>query len=271
MMARQFHFDPTGSSHLAGRLRVGQGRLMRWVLLFLSLLWASTASAEPVRVFAAASLKTALDAAAAEWTGGTVSLSYAGSGAVARQVAAGAPADIVVLAHADWMKWLDAQGVLGTDPVILAGNTLAVIGQVGDAELALTPEDIAARLGRDGRLAMGDLRAVPAAIYGQEALVALGLWDGVAARIAQADNVRNAMAFVARGEAPLGIAYASDALAEPRVAIVAKLPSNIHAPIVYPAATTAFAQPIAQEFLAFLQSPVGQSVFRTAGLQEPPK
>jgi len=243
---------------------------MRWVFLFISLLWASMASSDTVRVFAAASLKTALDAAAAEWTGGEVSLSYAGSGAVARQVAAGAPADIVILAHADWMDWLNAQGVLGAGPVIVASNALVVIGRVGDPELALTPQDFAARLGRDGRLAMGDLRAVPAGIYGKEALEALGLWDDVSNRVAQADNVRNAMAFVARGEAPLGIVYASDAVAEPRVAVVAYLPDDTHSPIVYPAAITKMTRPIAQQFLTFLQSPRGQKVFRSVGLREAP-
>ena len=269
MMARPFHFDPRAFWHLAGRWRVGQGHAMRWFLLILSLLWAGAASAEPVRVFAAASLKTALDAAAAEWTGGEVVLSYAGSGTVARQVAAGAPADIVVLAHADWMEWLDVQGVLGAAPVIIASNTLVVIGRVGADDLDLTPQAFAARLGVDGRLAMGDLRAVPAGIYGQEALVALGLWDGVTMRIAQADNVRNAMAFVARGEAPLGIVYASDAVAEPRVAIVADLPSDAHTPIVYPAATTTSAGPMAKEFMHFLQSPMGRNLFREAGLRDP--
>lgn len=244
---------------------------MRWVLLFISLLWANAAQAETVRVFAAASLRTALDAAAGGWDGGEVSLSYAGSGAVARQVASGAPADIVVLAHADWMEWLDAQGALGGAPVVLAGNTLVVIGPRGSAALELTPEDLAARLGKDGRLAMGDLRAVPAGIYGQEALIALGLWEGVAGRVAQADNVRTAMAYVAQGEAPLGIVYASDAKADARVNIVAPLSATTHTPIVYPAALTATASPLAQEFLTYLQSPEGQQVFRAAGLTEPPQ
>jgi molybdate transport system substrate-binding protein len=244
---------------------------MRWALLLSCLLWTSGATAETVRVFAAASLKTALDAAAVAWTEGSVTLSYAGSGAVARQVAAGAPADIVILAHTDWMDWLADQGALAAAPVVLAGNTLVVIGPQGAAPLPLTPAAFAARLGPEGRLAMGDLRAVPAGLYGREALEALGLWDGVAARVAQADNVRGAMAFVARAEAPLGIVYGSDATAEPRVRIVAELPAESHTPILYPAALTRDARTEAAGFLAFLQAPGGQHLLRAHGLREPPQ
>lgn len=244
---------------------------MRWVLLLSCLLWASGAGAETVRVFAAASLKTALDTAAAAWTDGSVSLSYAGSGAVARQVAAGAPVDIVILAHADWMDWLSDQGVLAGAPVVLASNTLVVIGPQGAAPLLLKPDAFAARLGPEGRLAMGDLRAVPAGLYGSEALRALSLWEGVVQRVAQADNVRAAMAFVARSEAPLGIVYGSDALAEPRVSIVAELPAESHSPILYPAALTRDAGPEAAAFLAFLQAPDGQRILQAQGLREPPQ
>lgn len=241
------------------------------VLIFLWLFVAAAPlGAEPLRVFAAASLKTALDEIAKGWDD-PVSLSYAGSGALARQVAAGAPADVVVLASTDWMIWLEEQGVVVPPSQALAGNTLVVIGRAGAPPVALQPAAMLEALGDQGRLVLGDIRAVPAGVYAAEALHALGLWSTVESRIAQADNVRAAMAFVARGEAPLGIVYASDALAEPRVDVLAAIPSESHAPILYPAAITSGAGATARAFLDYLASAQARDVFRAHGFTEPPQ
>ncbi len=221
------------------------------------LLAAGPARAEPLVVFAAASLKEPMDALAAEF--GDAVVSYGGSGVLARQAMAGAPADVIVLAHPQWM---DALGDRAQDRVDLLGNRLVLIGAEGPP-VPLTPEGIAAALG-EGRLAMGLTQAVPAGQYGAEALRNLDLWDGVADQLAEVDSVRAALVLVARGEAPLGITYATDAHADPNVAIRAEFPATSHAPIIYPAARLSDA-PRAADFLALLTGPIGREVFETAG------
>ena len=249
---------------------MGTGRLVRRLaplLLALALLPGS-ARAEPVVVFAAASLKDALEDAAAAWerdTGGEVALSFAGSAALARQIEAGAPADLFVSANEDWMDRLEAEGLIrpGTRRD-LASNRLVLIAH-GAAEPQEIGPDLLEALG-DGRLAMALVDAVPAGIYGREALSSLGLWEAMAPRIAQADNVRAALALVARGEAPLGVVYATDARAEPRVSVVATFPESSHAPITYPAAVTAESDhPDARALLDHLASPAGRAAFRRRG------
>lgn len=199
------------------------------------------AAADQVVVFAAASMKTALDEVATRWqaqTGHRVVLSYGGSGALARQIIAGAPADLFLSAAPDWMDAVEAEGMLvpGTRRDLL-GNRLVLVAHGADA----APVDIAgradltARLG-DGKLAMALVDAVPAGQYGRAALQALGQWQAVAPQVAQADNVRAALALVATGEAPLGIVYATDASASSAVTVVATFPAESHPPITYPAA-----------------------------------
>lgn len=218
----------------------------RTILLGAPALSATPALAQgAVRVFAAASLKPALDAIAAGW-GAPVSLTYAGSGTVARQVAAGAPADVVILAAADWMDWLAARARLGPRRVV-ARNALVFAGRAGSAPLALTPQAVAVRLGQ-GRLAMGDPLSVPAGRYGAQALRALNLWTALEARLLLTENVRAALAYVARGDVPLGLVYRSDAAA-PGVATVAAVPASAHDAIVYPGAAALDAAPQAQAFL----------------------
>lgn len=199
------------------------------------------AKADDVVVFAAASLKTALDEVAADWmaaTGHRVTISYAGSGALAQQILQGAPADIFISAAEEWMDKVEEAGAVvpGTRTDLL-GNTLVLVSHGRDA----TPVDIAPDfdlegLLRDGRLAMALVDAVPAGQYGKAALTSLGVWDAVAPSVAQADNVRAALALVAAGEAPYGIVYATDATAEDNVTVVGTFPENSHPPIVYPAA-----------------------------------
>lgn len=236
-------------------------------------------AAETLTVFAAASLKTALDEVARDYgakTGVAVSLSYAGSSALARQIQYGAPAQVFISANAAWMDDLEARGLLapGTRRNLLS-NRLVLIAPAGSAtRLNLVPgADLAGALG-NGRLAMALVEAVPAGIYGREALVRLGLWDSVSDRIAQADNVRAALRLVALGEAPLGIVYATDALPEPRVAVLSEIDPALHAAIVYPAAILREGDSApARAFLAYLGGPEAGAVFLRHGfrLAEPPR
>ncbi len=224
-----------------------------------------------VTVFAAASLKNALDDAAALWksrTGEDVSISYAASFPLARQIEAGAPADIFIGADAQSMDYLAAKKLIATETrKNLLGNELVLVAPKSAAadKVELTPAGVAAALG-DGRLSMGDPASVPAGIYGKEALTKLGIWDGVQAHLAQADNVRSALLYVSRGETPLGIVYATDANAAPDVKIVARFPENSHAPVVYPIALTATARGDApQRLLAFLEGPEAAKSFAKQG------
>lgn len=239
------------------------------------------AAAGDLSVFAAASLKTALDRITdgfTEETGHQVAVSYAGTSALARQIAHGAPADIFIAANADWMDYLEAEGLVAPGSRFdLVGNTLVLIAHGADAEpLEIAPGmALADRLG-DSRLAMAFVDAVPAGIYGKAALQTLGVWEEVSGQVAQADNVRAALALVATGEAPLGIVYASDvhannahasnAEAGDAVSIIGRFPEGSHPPITYPAAATADSgNPLNQPFLEHLRSARSQAVFADEG------
>ena len=229
------------------------------------------AASEDVVVFAAASLKTALDAVATEWmaeTGHRVTLSYAGSNALARQILQGAPADIFVSAAVNWMDAVEAEGLVvdGTRIDVL-GNTLVLVAHGRGAEpVDIGPGfDLAGRLG-DERLAMALVDAVPAGQYGKAALESLGVWDTVAPLVAQTDNVRAALALVSTGEAPYGIVYATDAAAEDDVSIVGTFPADSHPPIRYPAALLTGATDAAdRDFLAALRSEAARAIFAAQG------
>ncbi len=234
--------------------------------------WTVPAAPAPVDsdvlVFAAASLKTALDDVAREWrttTGTRPVISYAGTSTLARQIVGGAPADMFVSANREWMDLLDGKGLIRRETRRdLVGNRLVLIAH-GPKAATVEIAGLGRRL-RDGRLAMALVDAVPAGIYGRQALTALGIWDAVAPRVAQADNVRAALAFVARGEAPFGIVYATDAAASNAVSITAVFPPASHQPIVYPAAMTAGdAGPAAEAFFAHLFSAPARLVFRRHG------
>lgn len=243
------------------------------------LLTPAFARADPV-VFAAASLKEALDAAAdafaRERGGPRPVLSYAASSALARQIEQGAPADLFVSADRDWMDHLERGGLLraGTRAT-LASNRLVLIGpSAGPAQARRLAPGVALAdaLGPGGRLAVGDVAAVPAGRYAKAALEALGAWPSVAGRLAQAENVRVALTLVARGEAPLGVVYATDARAEPRVRIVDTFPEASHPPIVYPAAVVAASRSArAAAFLDWLRSPAGVAVFAAHGFAPVPR
>ncbi|WP_439477858.1 molybdate ABC transporter substrate-binding protein [Brevundimonas sp.] len=234
----------------------------------------------PIDLFAAASLREVLDAALADHrgrSGRTVRAIYAGSAQLARQIEQGAPADLFVSADEVWMDWLERRGLIETAARCrLASNTLVLI--VPDAtpltsvNLA-SPTDLAAQLG-DGRLAIAEAN-VPAGRYGREALTRLNLWQSVADRLAPGGDVRAALALVARGEAPLGVVYATDARAEPRVRVVAVFPAASHALITYSAAPVqrqdgAGDPAAAKAFLDFLNGADGQALFRRFGFAPAP-
>lgn len=241
-------------------------------VLIAVLLWAvpSVGQADQVTVFAAASLKTALDDIAQDYqaqSGDQITLAYAGSGALARQIQYGAPAQLFISAHPDWMDVLQGAGqITAGSRVDLLSNHLVLIAPAdGPADLPLLD-----RLGDQGRLAMGLVQAVPVGIYGQQALEHLGIWDQVAGRVAQVDNVRAALALVALGQVPAGIVYGSDVLAEPRVQVITRIDPNSHDPIRYPAALIGTnPSPAAQKFLAHLQSAPVQARFQAHGFQIP--
>jgi molybdate transport system substrate-binding protein len=200
-------------------------------------------AAEPL-VFAAASLKTALDEvqnACRQATGQAFRASYAASSALARQIEAGAPADIFISADIDWMHYLAARDLIRAETrVNLLGNRLVLVAPRGRNPVPLTIGRGFA-LGRalgSGRLAVADPAVVPAGKYAKAALTSLGVWDAVATRLAPAENVRAALLLVSRGEAPLGIVYRTDAAADPGVEIVDTFPASTHPPIIYPAALT---------------------------------
>ena len=228
-------------------------------------------AADTVTVFAAASLKNALDDAARAYeakTGAEIKASYAASSVLAKQIEAGAPADLFASADTQWMDYVAAKGLV--DPatrIDLLGNSLVVVAPKASSidRLDLTAEAFDRAVG-DGKWATGTVASVPVGIYAKEALTTLGIWSRAEPKMAQADNVRAALQFVSRGEAALGIVYATDANADPGVKIVATFPEASHAPIVYPVAVTKTASGgAAQTFLAFLASAEARPLFEKQG------
>jgi molybdate transport system substrate-binding protein len=244
-------------------------------VVLCGLLAAPFARAETVVVFAAASLKTALDPIAAAWeqeTGQDVVIAYDGSAKLARQIIAGAPADVFLSAATEWMDAVDAAGLVapGTRRDLL-GNRLVLVAHGAAPAVQIGPDlDLAGMLGT-GRLAMGMVDSVPAGQYGKAALENLGLWDDVQERLAQSENVRAALALVSRGEVPLGIVYASDAIAADAagdaVSVVGTFPADSHPPIIYPVAALAAGKPAAVTFLKALSSDAATATFEAQGFQ----
>ena len=189
-------------------------------------------------------------------------ISYGGSGLIARQVAQGAPADLVILANEDWMDWLQDESTLPIfERTNLISNRLAVVASVGAP--SLTAQDLVGAL-RDGRLAVGNTRGVPAGIYAKQWLENVGLWADLKGRLAETENVRAALALVSRREAPFGVVYASDAHADEGVVVVFDVPESAHDPIRYPMAQLND-DPEATDFARFLKSDAGQQIFREHG------
>jgi molybdate transport system substrate-binding protein len=239
----------------------------------LAMLSLTQALAADVLVFGAASLKEALDEQArrfADSSGGKVTVSYAASSALARQIANGAPADLFISADLDWMDYLDERRLLrpGTRIELLRNALVLIAPAASRAKLTIGPGfPLAAALGNE-RLAMADPDSVPAGKYGRGALVHLGVWQSVEQRLARAENVRAALALVSRGEAPFGIVYATDAQADKGVRVVDTFPADSHPAIVYPAAiVAASASPAARPLLDYLQSATARPVWERYGFR----
>jgi len=226
----------------------------------------------PITVYAAASLKESLDAVAAAWqaqSGQKVRISYAASSLLARQIEQGAPVDVMFSADSAWMDHLQQAGlVVPATRVDLLGNRLVLIAPSASSQRRFDLHCAAcwnAALG-DRRLSLAEPRSVPAGRYAQQALDHLGVWPAIASKLAASDNVRAAMAFVARGEAPLGIVYATDARVEAGVRVLEVINEDLHEPIVYPYARVASAPEAAsREFLQFLRGAKARSIFEQAG------
>ena len=247
-------------------------RFLAMLLLMLSASPLHAAGAtQPLTVFAAASLKESLDEAARAYekqTGTPVRVSYAASSALARQIEQGAPADVFFSADLEWMDYLQQRRKIDqANRRNLLGNQLALVAPKNSrVQVDLRkPASLSAALG-NGRLAVGQVRSVPAGKYAHASLVSLGAWDGVASKLAESESVRAALMLVARGETPLGIVYLSDAKAEPAVRVVAVFPDDSHPAIVYPVAPLSDSRhPQAVAFVRWLSSPAARGVFQRRG------
>ena len=229
----------------------------------------ATAQSAGPTVFAAASMKTALDEIDALWTaksGKTVAVSYAASSALAKQIEQGAPADVFVSADIPWMDYVAQKGLIRADSrTDLLGNALVLVAPAATPDKVAIDAALAGRVG-DGKIATGDPASVPVGKYAKASLEKLGLWADVAPKIAGTENVRAALGLVARGEAKYGIVYATDAKSEPKVVVVATFPADSHPPIVYPAAITKDStNPDAAAYFAFLKGPEAAAVFASQG------
>ena len=231
----------------------------------------AAAQQKSILVFAAASMKNALDDvndAYSKQSGVNVVASYAASSALMKQIEQSAPADVFLSADVDWMDYGAKRNLIKPDTRFdLLGNRLVLIApkdsKTGD--VAIIPRFNLAALAGDGRIAVGDVRAVPAGLYAKAALEKLDVWAAVEPKLAMAENVRAALVLVARGEAPFGIVYETDAKVDASVKIVGIFPEDTHPPIVYPVALTANAKPDAVAYLAFLRTPAAKAVFERYG------
>jgi molybdate transport system substrate-binding protein len=233
------------------------------------------AAAEKVTVFAAASLKNALDAANAAWqaeSGNETAVSYAASSALAKQIEAAAPADLFISADLAWMDYVAEKKLIKDDTRSnLLGNRIVLVAPKEKAAAVDIKEgfDLAGLVG-DGKLAMGAVDSVPAGKYGKAALENLGVWSSVEGKVAGAESVRAALALVSRGEAPYGIVYETDAAADPGVAVVGTFPEESHPPIIYPVAILSESQsPAAAAYLDFLKSEKAAPFFTQHGFTIP--
>lgn len=238
--------------------------MMYRMLILAGFLWCGVfgAARAEVVVFAAASLKEPVDALAATFD--DVTVSYGGSGTLARQISLGAPADVILLANSEWMTVLvEGDHVSHSSVTDFASNRLVVAGPVNADDMALEPEVLLEALGQ-GRLAVGLTNAVPAGIYAKAALQSLGLWEALSPRLAEVDNVRAALALVVRGQVPLAIVYETDVRVSEDVRALAVFPDQSHPLIRYQAAVVTHS-PEADAFLAALIGEQGNTVLADAG------
>ncbi len=255
--------------------RFGGACLALWLSLCGWAGAAASADKPPITVFAAASLTNVLQELGDSFTKDTaipVRFSFAASSALARQIENGAPADIFFSADQAWMDYLQTRNLIRRDTRYDVLHNRLVLIAPADSDITLTigPHfPLAAALGK-GRLAAGDPDAVPAGRYARQALTSLGVWNEVSGRLARADSVRSALAFVDRGEAPLGIVYETDALIDKHVRVVATFPDDSHRPIVYPIALTGTAGAGAARFVAYIRGSAGATAFKAYGFTVSP-
>lgn len=249
---------------------VGRAVWLLPVLLHLTTPAVADPAATPLTVFAAASLTNVLQDIGAAWVAGGAApprFSFAASSVLARQIEAGAKADVFFSADQEWMDYLAGRGLIrGDTRRDVLSNRLVLVAPAGSTvELKIAPGfPLVATLGK-GRIATGDPDYVPAGKYARSALMTLGVWGDVADRLVRAENARVALAFVARGEAPLGIVYATDAKADAKVRVVDTFPADTHLPITYPIAAIKDSGADADAFLRFIASPQAVELFRRAG------
>lgn len=239
--------------------------------LGLTVMAAPAVAQEKVTVFAAASMKNALDAADAAWSkdsGNQVTVSYAASSALAKQIEAGAPADVFISADLDWMDYVAKKSLIKADTRSnLLGNRIVLVAEKGKAQKVdiKTGFDLATLVG-DSKLAMGAVDSVPAGKYGKAALEKLGAWAAVEKKVAGAESVRAALALVSRGEAAYGIVYQTDAAADPGVEIIGTFPEDSHPAIIYPVALLSESKSsAASAYLDFLKSDKAAPFFEAQG------
>jgi molybdate transport system substrate-binding protein len=241
------------------------------VALLASLpLKARAANSGGVVFFAAASLADTLPIVEKQYEaagGGKVTFSFAASGTLAKQIEASGGVDLFMSADNNWMDYLAMKGLIqpATRKPLLGNALVLVAPKDSTANITIAPNFALNAALKGGKLAVGDPVSVPAGNYAKAALTSLGVWDSLSGNIANGENVRAVLEYVARGEAPLGIVYATDAISEPRVKIVGTFPESSHMPIVYPVALVKDAKPEAAKFLAYLEGPQAKAVFEKAG------
>lgn len=246
-------------------------RRQTFVVIFTLMMTTSSFAVDKINVFAAASLKNALDAVGASWKADTskeLTLTYAASNALAKQIEAGAPADVFVSADLTWMKYLSEKSLIAKNSEVqLLGNEIVLVA-AKDSKIDLKIEKdfkLAEAIG-SSKLAMGSVDSVPAGKYGKAALEKLEVWSSVEGKVAQAENVRAALKLVDSGEAVLGIVYATDAKADVSIKVVGTFPEDSHTPIIYPAGLVAASKNAdAAEFLKYLQSDKAKAIFKGQG------
>lgn len=244
--------------------------LLHGLLLALVAAVPAMTRADTVTVFAAASLKDALDENVKAYRAASsdrIVVSYAASSALAKQIDAGAPADLFISADLEWMDYLEKRHLIkpATRRNLLRNRLVLIAPADSKVSVNIAPGFPLARLLGNGRLAMANPDAVPAGIYGKAALEALGVWRDVQSKVAAAENVRAALVLVSRGEAPLGIVYRTDAAVDPRVRVVGLFPENTHPPIIYPIAETVKAKPATSAFASWLNKPEAREIFKKYG------
>ncbi len=249
------------------------GIFLCFTLLFGSAASPAVAQDKSLTVFAAASMKNALDdidAAYTAKTGVKIAASYGASPALAKQIEQGAPADIFASADTDWMDYaIGKKNVNEPTRVNLLGNSIVLIAPKDSKidNVLIGPGFDLAKLVGDGKIATADVKSVPVGKYAKASLEKLGAWTAAEPKFAMTENVRAALALVARGEAVLGIVYSTDAKVEPGVKIVGTFPADTHPPIIYPVAATTTAKAEAAEYLAFLRSSSAKAIFEKYGFK----